>query len=232
MFGNEDVRKNYKCYQQKDIYIYIYNIYTSTYKFKRAFFRHDRRTAPKFGTHVRIQTRLALTKKNWPTPPQRGLGVIYWCLWVECLWVAWFKPVVDRKLLERLMSPSPKSQVMFESAFSWIGDFFEFLGLIFFKLWRVWCQPFATSLFARWHHSCPFATSRRCVYKESGSPSWTLDQPWHCYSGQRAAYASGPTLTDRRHDEQRGSPYDAKCNVAEIGAVNMGEIGAVRKRSR
>ena len=29
-----------------------------------------------------------------------------------------------------------------------------------------------------------------------------------------------------------GSPYDAKCNVAEIGAVNMGEIGAVRKRSR
>ena len=55
---------------------------------------------------------------------------------------------------------------------------------------------------------------------------------WHCYSGQRAAYASGPTLTDSRHDEQRGSPYDAKCNVAEIGAVNMGEIGAVRKRSR
>ena len=27
------------------------------------------------------------------------------------------------------------------------------------------------------------------------------------------------------------SPYDAKCNMAEIGAVNMGEIGAVRKRS-
>ena len=55
---------------------------------------------------------------------------------------------------------------------------------------------------------------------------------WHCYSGQRAAYASGPTLRDRRDDEQRGSPYDAKCNVAEIGAINMGEIGAVRKRSR
>ena len=29
-----------------------------------------------------------------------------------------------------------------------------------------------------------------------------------------------------------GSPYDAKFNVAEIGAVNMDEIGAVRKRSR
>ena len=39
-------------------------LYVSTYKFKRAFFRHDRRTAPKFGTHVWIETRLALTKKN------------------------------------------------------------------------------------------------------------------------------------------------------------------------
>ena len=36
----------------------------STYKFKQDFFRHERRTAPKFGTHVRIETRLALTKKN------------------------------------------------------------------------------------------------------------------------------------------------------------------------
>ena len=26
--------------------------------------------------------------------------------------------------------------------------------------------------------------------------------------------------------------YDAKFNVAEIGAVNMGEIGAIRKRCR
>ena len=58
-----------------------------------------------------------------------------------------------------------------------------------------------------------------------------FDQPV-TVSGQRAAYASGPTLRDMRDDEQRGSPYDAKCNVAEIGAVNMGEIGAVRKRSR
>ena len=65
----------------------------------------------------------------------------------------------------------------------------------------------------------------------STSPSWTLDQPG-TVSGQGAAYASGPTLRDRRDDEQRGSPYDAKCNVAEIGVVNMGEIAAVRKRSR
>ena len=64
----------------------------------------------------------------------------------------------------------------------------------------------------------------------STSPSWTLDQPG-TVSGQGAAYASGPTLRDRRDDEQRVSPYDAKCNVAEIGVVNMGEIGAVRKRS-
>ena len=33
-------------------------------------------------------------------------------------------------------------------------------------------------------------------------------------------------------DKGGRSPYDAKINVAEIGAVNMGEIGAVRKRSR
>ena len=52
-----------------------------------------------------------------------------------CMYVS---HVLDRKLLERLMSPSPKSQVMFAPAFSWIGDFFEFLGFIFFKLWRIW----------------------------------------------------------------------------------------------
>ena len=33
----------------------------STYKVKRHFFRHGRRTAPKCCTHVRIETRLALT---------------------------------------------------------------------------------------------------------------------------------------------------------------------------
>ena len=63
----------------------------------------------------------------------------------------------------------------------------------------------------------------------STSPSWTLDQPGTVKVGS----CPRPTLTDRRDDEQRGSvPYDAKFNVAEIGAVNMGEIGAFRKRSR
>ena len=33
----------------------------STYKFEGPFFRHERRIATKFGTHVRIETRLALT---------------------------------------------------------------------------------------------------------------------------------------------------------------------------
>ena len=58
---------------------------------------------------------------------------------------------------------------------------------------------------------------RHGSFTPSTSPSWTRP---------------ATHVVDRRHDEQRGSPYDAKCNVAEIGAVNMGEIGAVRKRSR
>ena len=41
----------------------------STYnKLERHFFRHGRRTAPKFGTHVRIETRLALTQTNFDPP--------------------------------------------------------------------------------------------------------------------------------------------------------------------
>ena len=40
--------------------------------------------------------------------------------------------VCGNRLLERPMSPSPKSQVMFASAFSWIGDFF--LVFLAFKL--------------------------------------------------------------------------------------------------
>ena len=54
-----------------------------------------------------------------------------------CGFVRPFAPVVhvlDRKLLERLMSPSPKSQVMFASAFSWIGDFFRIFGIHIFQV--------------------------------------------------------------------------------------------------
>ena len=46
----------------------------STYKFKIHIFRHGRRTAPTFGTHIRIETRLALTNFFLPIPPQVGLG--------------------------------------------------------------------------------------------------------------------------------------------------------------
>ena len=55
--------------------------------FGRAFFRHDRRTAPKFGTHVRIETRLALTKKKLtnPTPEEfRGLFIDGCGMWDVC----------------------------------------------------------------------------------------------------------------------------------------------------
>ena len=38
---------------------------------------------------------------------------------------------------KRLMSPSLKSQVMFASAFSWMGDFFRIFGIHIFKLRRV-----------------------------------------------------------------------------------------------
>ncbi len=41
-------------------------------------------------------------------------------------------------------------------------------------------------------------------------------------------------MTDWRDDEQRRSPYDAKCNVAEIGVVDMGEPSenaAAKKRA-
>ena len=107
--------------------------YLSTYKFKRAFFRHDRRTAPKFGTHVWIETRLALTKRKFTNPTPEGFRG-YLLMFVGGWDVAWFKPVIDRKLLERLRSPSPKSQVMFGSAFSWIGDFFQIFGIHIFQV--------------------------------------------------------------------------------------------------
>ena len=119
--------------------------------------------------------------------------------------------------------------------------FFEFLGFIFFKLWRVgeFSLRFTAAVSAVDQRSLCLQRKRLILHytkigdagcirlhvcsTPSTSPSSTLDQPG-TVSGQGAAYASGPTLRDRRDD--------AKCNVAEIGVVNMGEIGAVRKRSR
>ena len=51
----------------------------SIIKVKRAFFRHDRRTAPKFGTHVRIYTLTIKKLIIWPSPPQGGLGGYLLC---------------------------------------------------------------------------------------------------------------------------------------------------------
>ena len=69
--------------------IFIIYIYVSTYKFKRAFFRHERRTAPKFGTHVRMETRLAVTKTKFTNPTPEGCRGLFIdvCGWDVCLWV-------------------------------------------------------------------------------------------------------------------------------------------------
>ena len=62
---------------------------------------------------------------------------------------------------------------------------------------------------------------RRC------SPSWTLDRLGTVTVGSGPRREIGETM-----NKVGRSPYDAKFNVAEIGAVNMDDIGAVRKRSR
>ena len=52
--------------------------------------------------------------------------------------------VCGNQLLERLMTRSPKSQVMFASTFSWISDFFVLLAFILFTLWPLcWIYEYA-----------------------------------------------------------------------------------------
>ena len=60
-------------------FVSIHHTETVMYKnkFKRAFFRHDRWTAPKFGTHVRIETRLALTKNKLTNPTPEGFRGLF-----------------------------------------------------------------------------------------------------------------------------------------------------------
>ena len=73
----------------------------------------------------------------------------------------------------------------------------------------------------------------RCEPSEFGSAHYTkIGDAGVRRRGLWTSRGSAPTLRDRRDDEERSSPYDAKFNVAEIGAVNMGEIGAVKKSSR
>ena len=72
----------------------------STYKFKRAFFRHDRRTAPKFGTHVRIEMRLALTKNKLTNPTPEWLrGLFIACRAVRSFVRSFVRPSVVRSHL-------------------------------------------------------------------------------------------------------------------------------------
>ena len=49
------------------------------------------------------------------------------------MWLSVCVCVCGNRLLERLMSLSPKSQVMFVSAFSWISDFFRIFGIHSFQ---------------------------------------------------------------------------------------------------
>ncbi len=153
--------------------------------------------------------------------------------------------VLDRKLLERLMSPSPKSQVMFAPAFSWIGDFFSNFGINIFSYGEFGeiSLRFTAPLSGRSlsNKAAHHITAKNYLIGDAGcirlhvcstpskSPSWTLDQPGTVTVG------SGPrTLAGTRWEigETMNKCNDAKCNVAEIGAVNVGEIGAVRNRSR
>ena len=55
---------------------------------------------------------------------------MYVCMYV-CMYVS---HVLDRQLLERLALPSPRSQVMFASAFSLIADLFRIVGIHIFKV--------------------------------------------------------------------------------------------------
>ncbi len=81
--------------------------------------------------------------------------------------------VLDRKLLERLMSP--KSQVMFASAFSWIGDLFRIFGIHSFYtkptllniwIWMQWAD--AAELCT---HACSSAVSRVSRMLHAVAPS-------------------------------------------------------------
>ena len=91
-------------------------------KVKRAFFRHDRRTATKFGTHVRIYTGLALLTLNKLTHPTPG-GFS----WLSKLCVAMMMFVVGCVCV-------------------------SYASLTYF----------ATSLFARWHHSSLIVPHKQC----------------------------------------------------------------------
>ena len=131
LFTASDIRQLIYYRNEQKVCFYIihlqllqqYGILISTYKFERAFFRHDRRTAPKFGTHVWIETRLALTQRKMTNPTPEGFRG-YLLMFAGGMFVGgmWHD---SSRLCSR---PHSHESVIF----------FEFLGFIFFKLWRVW----------------------------------------------------------------------------------------------
>ena len=162
--------------------------------------------------------------KDWML---RYLPIIELAMYV-CMYVS---HVLDRKLLERLMSPSPKSHShesvilsnFWDSYFSCYGEFGEFSL-------RYTAPLSGRSLSNKAaHHITAKIGDAGCIRLHVCSTLQSRRRG--LWTSLALLVGSGP-LRDRRNDEQRGSPYDTKCNVAEIGAVNMGEIGAVRKRSR
>ena len=69
-----------------------------------------------------------------------------------------------------------------------------------------------------WHHQ----RKHQSPVCSTPSTSWTLDQPGTVKVGS----GPRPTLRDRRDDEKNVKCNDAKCNVAEIGAVSSRSISA------
>ena len=155
--------------------------------------------------------------------PRTNLPIIELAMCV-CMCVCMYvSHVLDRKLLERLMSPSPKSQVMFAPAFSWIGDFFSNFWDSYFSSYGEFGEfslRFLAPLSGRSlsnkaaHHITAKIGDTGCIRLHvcstpSKSPSWTLGQPG-TVSGQRAAYASGPTLREIGETMNKGVPLRCK----------------------
>ena len=94
--------------------------------------------------------------------------------------------VCDR-LLERLMSPSPKSQVMFASAFSWSCDFvIELLAFILIVL--------------RYGHFVEYNINMHAMNWCSGR--WLWGRIWLCIPGVTTQVMLGVSLRARRDTTQ------------------------------
>ena len=106
------------------------------------------------------------------------------------MWLAVWPCMCGNRPLERLLSPSPKSQVMFESAFSWIDDFAVFLAFIRFTL-----RP----LFTRRGHNMHLHAHKLCGARELS----THTEPCDWSAGAHGVTTMlGVSLRARRHTTQ------------------------------